>query len=54
MAAAGFSLAEALDTVTTNPARLLGRKAPTLTPGARADLVRFRLHLATGKPLILH
>jgi N-acetylglucosamine-6-phosphate deacetylase len=47
MSAADLTAAAALDTVTTNPALLLGRKAPTLAPGARADLIRFRLEPST-------
>lgn len=37
-----LTLAQALATVTRNPARLLGRPEPVLRPGAPADLVRFR------------
>lgn len=37
-----LTLTDALATVTTHPARLLHREAPSLTPGAPANLVRFR------------
>jgi N-acetylglucosamine-6-phosphate deacetylase len=40
--ATDLSLAEAIATVTRNPARLLGRPQPTLEPGRPANLVRFR------------
>jgi N-acetylglucosamine-6-phosphate deacetylase len=39
----GLTPAEALATVTSHPARLLGHIEPTLGPGQPADLVRFRL-----------
>ncbi|HEX8201069.1 MAG TPA: amidohydrolase family protein [Isosphaeraceae bacterium] len=39
----GLTPAAALATVTSHPARLLGRPEPTLEPGRPADLVRFRL-----------
>lgn len=41
----------ALDTVTSHPARLLGRAEPALEPGQPADLVRFRL--AAGGAFLL-
>ncbi|CAN5834107.1 N-acetylglucosamine-6-phosphate deacetylase [soil metagenome] len=40
---AGLSLAEAIATVTTNPARLLGLPCPSITPGQPANVLRFRL-----------
>lgn len=40
--ATDLTLAEAIATVTRNPARVLGRPEPSLQPGAPADLVRFR------------
>jgi N-acetylglucosamine-6-phosphate deacetylase len=43
MAWAGFTLSEAIATVTANPARLLGRPIPTLDVGQPAHLVRFRI-----------
>lgn len=43
MAAAGFSLTQALATVTRNPARLLNRHTPTLDQGQPANLVEFQL-----------
>lgn len=42
-----LSLADALATVTTHPARLLHRTLPALTPGALANLVRFRWNPST-------
>jgi N-acetylglucosamine-6-phosphate deacetylase len=42
----GLTPAEALATVTSHPARLLGRAEPTLEPGQPANLVRF--HLGAG------
>ncbi len=42
LAAAGVTLAEAIATVTTNPARLLGRPEPALGPGDPANLILFR------------
>jgi N-acetylglucosamine-6-phosphate deacetylase len=41
--ASDLSLAEALATVTRNPARLLDRPDPTLEPGQPANLIRFRV-----------
>jgi N-acetylglucosamine-6-phosphate deacetylase len=41
LAATGISLADAFETVTTTPARLLGRNEPRVQPGRPADLVRF-------------
>jgi N-acetylglucosamine-6-phosphate deacetylase len=38
----GFTLEQAIQTVTCNPARLLGRPLPRLEPGEPADLVIFR------------
>ncbi len=42
--AAGLSLPEALATVTTHPARLLGKPVPRIAPGEPANLVRFVLN----------
>jgi N-acetylglucosamine-6-phosphate deacetylase len=39
--ATGLGLSNALATVTTHPARLLGHPAPSLQAGAPADLIRF-------------
>ncbi|SIN80586.1 N-acetylglucosamine-6-phosphate deacetylase [Singulisphaera sp. GP187] len=47
METAGLSLAEAIATATTQPARLLGRPLPTLTAGQAANLVVFE-HDARG------
>lgn len=41
---AGYTLPEALATVTTNPARLLGQAPPRLEAGQPANLVLFRVH----------
>lgn len=43
MAAADLDPPAAIATVTTNPARLLGRPEPALEPGREANLVRYRL-----------
>ena len=40
--ATGLSLSEALATVTSHPAKLLGRPEPGLRPGEPANLIRFR------------
>ncbi|MDR3633304.1 MAG: amidohydrolase family protein [Isosphaeraceae bacterium] len=40
--ATDWTLAQALATVTRNPARVLGKPEPVLRPGAPADLIRFR------------
>lgn len=45
---AGLTLPEAIATVTTNPARLLGRPAPELRAGQPACLVRFHREGPTG------
>jgi N-acetylglucosamine-6-phosphate deacetylase len=42
LGATGLSLAEAIATVTANPARLLDHPAPVLAPGQPANLVVFR------------
>jgi N-acetylglucosamine-6-phosphate deacetylase len=49
IAGAGLSLAEAIATATTHPARLLGRPVPTLAPGEPANLVVFRRDGAGSK-----
>lgn len=43
-----LSISEAIATVTTNPARLLGHPAPSLEPGRPANLVLF--HQSTTRP----
>jgi N-acetylglucosamine-6-phosphate deacetylase len=43
MATTGWSLVDTIATVTSNPARLLGREEPSLEPGRPANLVVFRL-----------
>lgn len=48
-----FSLAEAIATVTENPARLLGRTEPTLVNGAMANLVVFKHAPNGGSPFRL-
>ena len=50
MEATGLTVAEALATVTSHPARLLGRPEPTLDAGQPANLVRFRLHTSPDRP----
>ncbi len=40
---AGLAPAEAIGAATAQPARVLGRSAPTIAPGQPADLIRFRL-----------
>jgi N-acetylglucosamine-6-phosphate deacetylase len=52
MGVTGYSLAQAFATVTTNPARLLGRPGPALDVGQPACLVRFRLDWAAAAPRI--
>ena len=42
LAASGWTLEQALQTVTATPARLLGKSVPRLAPGEPADLVIFR------------
>jgi N-acetylglucosamine-6-phosphate deacetylase len=42
LAASGWKLEQAIGTVTSNPARLLGRPMPRLAQGEQADLVVFR------------
>lgn len=42
LAATAWSLPEAIGTVTTNPARVLGRPSPRIEPGEPANLVLFR------------
>ena len=42
LTATGWSLADCVQTVTANPARLLGRPAPSLKEGEPANLVLFR------------
>ena len=42
LAASGWTLEQAIGTVTANPARLLGKPVPRLAPGEPADLVIFR------------
>ncbi len=49
LAATDWTLAEALATVTTHPARLLGRRAPRLEPGQPANLVRFHWEESTRR-----
>lgn len=39
----GWTLAQAIATVTSNPARLLGLPVPTIEPGQPADLVTFQV-----------
>jgi N-acetylglucosamine-6-phosphate deacetylase len=46
--ATGLSLPEAIATVTSHPARLLGRPEPRFEPGEPANLVRFRWNPAAG------
>ena len=48
LAASGYTLEQALSTVTATPARLLGKRLPHLAPGERADLVIFRCPRAHG------
>ena len=47
IAATDWTLDEAIATVTTNPARLLGRDFPTLQASAQANLVLFRFNNAS-------
>ncbi len=44
-----LSLADALATATTHPARLLHRDVPAVAPGAQANLVRFRWNPETRR-----
>jgi N-acetylglucosamine-6-phosphate deacetylase len=46
--ATGWSIAQVLATVTTNPARLLGRREPRLEAGEAANLVTFRCNDSDG------
>jgi N-acetylglucosamine-6-phosphate deacetylase len=48
LAATGWALEQAVDSVTTTPARLLGRPVPRLEPGEPADLVIFRTPVPVG------
>ncbi len=48
LAATDLALPEAIATVTTNPARLLGHPEPSLGLGRPADLVAFRLRGCAG------
>jgi N-acetylglucosamine-6-phosphate deacetylase len=52
MHATGLSLAEALATVTTHPARLLGRPEPVIEPGQPANLVVFRVDRDGSSPVL--
>lgn len=51
--ASGWSLAQAFATVTTQPARLLGKPEPEVRPGAPANLVVFRRGEAEPNPITL-
>ena len=42
LAASGYTVEQALQTVTSTPARLLGKPVPRLAPGEPADLVVFQ------------
>jgi N-acetylglucosamine-6-phosphate deacetylase len=48
LAATGWTLEQAIDSVTTTPARLLGRPVPRLVPGEPGDLVIFRTPAPDG------
>jgi N-acetylglucosamine-6-phosphate deacetylase len=48
LAATGWSIADAIHTVSTNPARLLGRPQPALVTGQPASFVIFRRPEPTG------
>jgi N-acetylglucosamine-6-phosphate deacetylase len=49
---AGLSVADVWSTVTTTPARLLGRDPPALAAGAPANLVLFRVLAEAERPII--
>ena len=48
LTATGWTLEQAIDSVTTTPARLLGRPVPRLVPGEPGDLVIFRTPAPDG------